>query len=670
MKKLLYITPHLSTGGLPQYLFKKIETLINDYNIYVIEYNNITGGVLVVQRNKIQNILKPENLITLGDDKFELVRHISNVDPDFIHIEEIPEMFIDSNVARIIYNTKRKYKIFETSHDSSFNMDNKVFMPDKFLMVSNYQVNEYSKLNIPVELVEYPIEYIDRPDRDSSLIELGLDPSFKHIVNVGLFTSRKNQAEIVEYARKMGDYKIMFHFIGNQADNFRSYWEPIMSNFPSNCKWWGERTDVNKFYQSMDLFLFTSRGTEHDKETNPLVIRESVSYQIPGLIYNLPVYLGMYDKYKTINYLSQDFNNNIDLIIEHVGLEKIKEPIKKYKDAFIVSTYPNNSSTNDITLDCVKSLKNLSEFEGSVILTSHYPVSTELQKNCEYYVYDSNNILTKHDFYSNSWYNTDEYRADINLRAENNDSYHGPSVYTNYYNAIHLAYSKGVERAFCLNYDMILDSSVYSSINNRMGNSKGYFTKHQSQEGLTLRTVFFVIDTEYFVNTFPKIENENDYKEWQLRVGSESNGLENIFYHQCKNDLDSMCIVNDDEFYSYFRDSNIDVCSMIEYFTVLPVKDMDGHFVVWYSSSNDIDNRNAEVTIGSDSNLFAIGGRTQWHSDPINFYKNISVDGKVHIRLWLYDVDDDSTFTKKYISVDTNYFNNLKNNGLFQFKKQ
>ena len=26
MKKVLYITPHLSTGGLPQYLLKKIET--------------------------------------------------------------------------------------------------------------------------------------------------------------------------------------------------------------------------------------------------------------------------------------------------------------------------------------------------------------------------------------------------------------------------------------------------------------------------------------------------------------------------------------------------------------------------------------------------------------------------------------------------------------------
>jgi hypothetical protein len=50
MKKILFIAPHLSTGGLPQFLLKKIQSLINDYEIYCVEYDDITGGVLVVQR--------------------------------------------------------------------------------------------------------------------------------------------------------------------------------------------------------------------------------------------------------------------------------------------------------------------------------------------------------------------------------------------------------------------------------------------------------------------------------------------------------------------------------------------------------------------------------------------------------------------------------------------
>jgi FkbM family methyltransferase len=79
-----------------------------------------------------------------------------------------------------------------------------------------------------------------------------------------------------------------------------------MKDFPLNCTWWNERNDVYNFYQAADLFLFTSRGTNNDKETSPLVIREAISYNIPSLIYNLPVYLGMYDKYENIQYLDFD----------------------------------------------------------------------------------------------------------------------------------------------------------------------------------------------------------------------------------------------------------------------------------------------------------------------------------------------------------------------------
>jgi len=35
MKKLLYVAPHLSTGGLPQYLVKKVELLKQDFEIYL-----------------------------------------------------------------------------------------------------------------------------------------------------------------------------------------------------------------------------------------------------------------------------------------------------------------------------------------------------------------------------------------------------------------------------------------------------------------------------------------------------------------------------------------------------------------------------------------------------------------------------------------------------------
>lgn len=319
-KKVIYVAPHLSTGGLPQYLCKKIELIREDYDIYLIEYENVTGGVLVVQRNKIAQLVDPSKFYTLGQDKSSIVEIINSIDPDIIHMEEMPEYFMDDEIANKIYTENRRYKIFETSHDSSFDHNNKRFFPDKMLLVSNYQVDLLKPIGVPCEVVEYPIEYKDRPERSKALAELGLDPDYKHVINVGLFTPRKNQAEVFEYAKKMTDYKIKFHFIGNHADNFKYYWEPLLKNVPPNCVIWGERSDTHKFYEAADLFLFTSRGFASDKETSPLVIKEAIGYRIPSLIYNLDVYQNMYNKYDNIQYLSES-GNNIDIILKALGIE-------------------------------------------------------------------------------------------------------------------------------------------------------------------------------------------------------------------------------------------------------------------------------------------------------------------------------------------------------------
>ena len=49
-----------------------------------------------------------------------------------------------------------------------------------------------------------------------------------------------------------------FHSVGNQADNFKWYWEPLMKFKPDNCIVWGERDDASKFYKASDLFYFSS----------------------------------------------------------------------------------------------------------------------------------------------------------------------------------------------------------------------------------------------------------------------------------------------------------------------------------------------------------------------------------------------------------------------------
>lgn len=322
-KKIIFIAPHLSTGGMPQYLFKQIEAIHDIMDVYCIEWDNVTGGVLVVQRNKIQHILG-DKLITFGENKEQLFEVLNTICPDIVHLQEIPEMFMQAHIAEKFYRKDRPYIIIETSHDSGYDVHQKTYLPDKFLMVSNYQKERYKIFDVPCDVVEYPIENkIRTKTREQALRDLGLDPTLKHVINVGLFTPRKNQAEIIEYAKALQEQPIQFHFIGNQADNFRYYWEPLMKDFPPNCKWWNERTDVDNFYQAADLFLFTSRGHATDMETMPLVVRESLSWKVPSLIYNLPVYMGYFDTYDTIDYLTDDLQENEHKILEKLNIHVI-----------------------------------------------------------------------------------------------------------------------------------------------------------------------------------------------------------------------------------------------------------------------------------------------------------------------------------------------------------
>ena len=52
------------------------------------------------------------NIIML---KQTIQRFINKIQPDIIHLEEIPEFFMDFDIAKQIYTQDRKYIIVETS---------------------------------------------------------------------------------------------------------------------------------------------------------------------------------------------------------------------------------------------------------------------------------------------------------------------------------------------------------------------------------------------------------------------------------------------------------------------------------------------------------------------------------------------------------------------------
>lgn len=308
MDKMIIITPHLSTGGCPQFVLKKIELLQFNYDLYCIEYDYLSPD-FVVQRNKIKNIIGP-NFKSLKEHNLTIEQCINEINPDIIWLEEFPESFMNEDECNFVFNKERSWKILETTHSSRDLKKDLKYAPDKFMFVSEFSKNMYEDLGIDSSVIQYPV---DKKHKDSEGYKefLSFDKEYKHVLNVGLFTPGKNQGYAFKLAEFLKNEKIMFHFVGNLAGNFEDYWGPLMKNKPSNCIIHGEKNNIDEYIQASDLFLFTSTF-----ELNPLVIKEALCYEeLPILMFNLKTYCNQYNNKESVKFLSGYEDSDASLLV-------------------------------------------------------------------------------------------------------------------------------------------------------------------------------------------------------------------------------------------------------------------------------------------------------------------------------------------------------------------
>jgi glycosyltransferase involved in cell wall biosynthesis len=442
-KRLLIVSPHFSTGGAPQVTLNKVELLKDHFDIMVVEHAFIAWNY-VVQRNKIIDIVG-KNFVSLGENKMELLDIIDLFNPDVISMEEFPEMFMDHSLTGMIYND-RTYRIVETTHDSSFPPHEKKWMPDEFVFVSAYNVFKYSHLEIPMRVIEYPVN-LQLYLRDNK-VKPHLD-----VCIVGLWTQRKNQGYAIEMARHLIDYNVKFHFLGNQAGNFESYWKPLMENLPDNCIVHGESNDVPKFIKGCDMFLFPSKGDRGNKELNPIAIKEALEHpHIPKMMFNLDVYCNKYNDYDDVVYLTGDsYTDSMNMV-------KILNLKVECKELIAIGTYPDTKAREDLTIACIQSARKLGR---SIMLVSHYPVELHVQKMVDYYVYDAHNPLTHHSYYNRFTRTADDYSVEMRIEGDSNQSL---TVLTNLINAGKAAKGFGYTKMFYVTFDHVIDEKDYPTI--------------------------------------------------------------------------------------------------------------------------------------------------------------------------------------------------------------
>lgn len=300
--KILYVAPHLSTGGMPQYLYKQISYFCKEHQIEVVDYTNSGGDSFIVQKYRIKELVPVHNHI--------LMEVYERMAPDVIHFQEIPEHFLPSDVLQVLFAPDRKHFNIVTTHSSTVNPDTISYHPDKYVFVCKWSQEKFAHLGVDSDVMPYPTK-LHIYDKAKAKAALGFREGSKHVLHVGLFTPGKNQAELFEIARRVIGLPITFHFVGNQASNFEHYWGPLMENKPSNCVIWGERDDVDSFYKAADLFYFPSKF-----ELYPLSLLEALSYGLPCMFRKLPSYLDDFDRMENVTYITENVTENKSLLLK------------------------------------------------------------------------------------------------------------------------------------------------------------------------------------------------------------------------------------------------------------------------------------------------------------------------------------------------------------------
>jgi hypothetical protein len=443
-------------------------------------------------------------------------------------------------------------------------------MPDEFVFVSAHNMFRYNHLDVPMQVIEYPV--------NQKVWEGTNDDSCKYIAIVGLWTPRKNQAYAIELARQLEDYNVDFQFIGNQAGNFQSYWEPLMKDLPSNCTVLGEIDNVSRVLRNYDMFLFPSKGDKNNKELNPIAIKEALQYkEMPKLMYNLDVYHNKYNDYEDVSYLTGDVIADAELIKNMLQLQR------KDKELIVIGTYPNTKIREELTIECIESAKKL---ERPIMLVSHYPVSLGIQRMVDHYVYDAHNPLTHHSYYNRFTRNTDGYSVEMRIEGDSNQSL---TVLTNLVNASKAAVGLGYTKMFYVTFDIELDENDFDEINSRFhqldNEWQAVLATLNTPFGKGIQTNGMFFNTKFVTTLLDDVRTPEDYNRVCENIGCQ-NFLED--YMMKKVHKTRGVWVEYPECETFLEYSGHGKSSNSEYIGILKEEKLNMSFFYFYSYNEDV----------------------------------------------------------------------------------
>lgn len=197
------------------------------------------------------------------------------------------------------------------------------------------------------------------------------------------------------------------------------------------------------------------------------------------------------------------------------------------EDVFVVDSWPDNKEKEKTLIECITRLK---KFSIPIVLVSHYPLPSHIQKLANFYLYSAENpILPRADFIkynvsSGKWSMKDNWK----FLAEH-EFHHDYAIWESLRMAFNFCKSIGKKYIHFLEYDCLIEPLQYKQafIDHIRHNDAviwEYYpgsTKGSTEFGEYCSTFIFSIRTEVAINTIIRINSLAEYfvdrpHGWQL----------------------------------------------------------------------------------------------------------------------------------------------------------
>ena len=204
------------------------------------------------------------------------------------------------------------------------------------------------------------------------------------------------------------------------------------------------------------------------------------------------------------------------------------------KHIFVVDAWPNTEEKEKTLIECIKRLR---EFNIEILLTTHFPITTEIQNMVDYYIFDKKNpLLTKEEFKtydigSGRWTKTNDYYV-----INEHEYHHDYAIWETMRNSFNFCDFLGKEYIHFMEYDNLIDTWQFRQSFVEYIESKDAIIYEYNEMSVNdifspyMATYLFSIRTDIANKLISNIKNKDEY----FRNRPEGFQLEKLFLKYLK----------------------------------------------------------------------------------------------------------------------------------------